>query len=164
MLLFVMFSYYIVWICFFVVIEQRDRVPPVWISLTNSTMAHLIILWRTNPIFHKIKFFRNESVIIKWNYKYERTGLYSNLPPPTTLTMTGGLSNGSASCWCLRELYFTCFRQYRGCKSHRHNVLVYFRQPRDIRFWIFTARRLMVLTYQITRCRITNATQSAATQ
>ena len=73
------------------------------------------------------------------------------MPPPTTLTMIGGLSYGSASWWCLSELYFTCFRKYRGCNSHRHNMLKYFRQPREIRFWIFTARRLMILTYQITR-------------
>jgi hypothetical protein len=68
--------------------------------------------------------------------------------------MTGGLSNGSGPCWWLRELYITCFRQYRRCKSHRHNVLIYFRQPRKIRFWIVTARRLMILIYQITWCRI----------
>jgi len=66
--------------------------------------------------------------------------------------MIGGLIYGSASWWCVSELYFTCFRQYRGCKIHHHNLLVYFRQSREIKFWIFTARRLMILTYQITRC------------
>jgi hypothetical protein len=97
------------------------------------------------------KIFQDQSVDRRWNYKYKESDYTQFCSHPPTWRWCG-----SQKCICLMlasaGTSLLCFRQYSRCKSQLHNVLIYFRQPREIRFWNFTAPRLMIPTYQITRC------------